>query len=99
MPTTTAAIASQTTADTYEFTLESGATAQVYCTPTLGRREQITLNRSADNGTTWPIKVDAGKGGDVLCSEGTNSVMVSGPGYFQVAKPVTAVATAVYIDV
>jgi hypothetical protein len=99
MPTTLPAIASQTTADTYEFTLESGATAQVYCTPTLGRREQITLNRSADDGGTWPIKVDTGKGGNVLCSEGTNSVMVSGPGYFQVAKPVTAVATAVFIDV
>ena len=99
MPTTTAAIASQTAADTYEFTLESGATAQIYCTPNLGRRERVTLNRSIDDGSNHDVEVDTGKGGNVLLSEGASSVLVTGPGYFQIVKPVTAVATAVYIDV
>lgn len=99
MPTTREAIVSQTAADTDEFTLESGATAQIYCTPNLGMRERVTLNRSTDDGSTHAVEVGAGKGGNVLLSEGTNSVLVTGPGYFQIVKPVTAVATAVYIDV
>ena len=99
MPTRTEAIASNTAADTYEFTLESGASAQIYCTPNLGMRERVTLNRSIDDGATHDVKVDTGKGGNVLLSEGTSSVLVTGPGYFQIVKPVTAVATAVYIDV
>lgn len=99
MPTTTEAIASNTAADTYEFTLDSGASAQIYCTPNLGMRERVTLNRSTDDGSTHAVKVDTGKGGNVLLSEGTSSVLVTGPGYFQIVKPVTAVATAIYIDV
>ena len=93
----TAVISSQTTADTYEFSLAAGATAQVFCDPPLAAREQVELNRSTGTGTTWTVNVRDDEG-EALLSEGKNNATISGPGYFQISKPVTDTATAVYLD-
>ena len=93
----TAVISQQTTADTYEFSLAAGASAQVFCDPPLGKREQIELKRSISTGTTWTVTV-RDSDGNALLSEGKTNAIITGPGYFQISKPITATATTVYLD-
>lgn len=96
---TTTAISSQTTAGTYALTLAAGASAQVYCTPNMGARESVKLMRSIDGGSTFTVKVNAGDPeGNVILSTSNNSVLLSGPGYFRIDKPVTSLATAIHVD-
>ena len=92
-----ARILSQTTPDTYEFPLAAGATAQVFCDPPLGHRETVQLNRSTGTGSTWTVEVMDEKGLPLL-SEGKNNAIITGPGYFQIAKSPTDASTAVYLD-
>ena len=86
-----------TDAGTYEFQLAAGESVQVFCNPPLGIREQVELNRSTGTGTTWTVNVRDDEG-EALLSEGKNNATISGPGYFQISKPVTDTATAVYLD-
>ena len=96
---TATAIASATGAGTYALTLAAGASAQVYSVPNLGKREPVVLMRSIDGGSTYTVPVNAGDPeGNVLLSSDNNSAIVTGPGYFRVDKPVTAVATAIHVD-
>ncbi len=86
-----------TTAATYEFPLAAGESVQVFCNPPLGIREQVELNRSTGTGTTWTVNVRDAEG-EALLTEGKNNAIISGPGYFQISKPETDEATAVYLD-
>jgi len=96
---TATAIASATTAGTYALTLASGATAQVYCVPNMGARESVKLMRSINGGSTYTVPVNGGDPeGNVVLSSDNNSAIVSGPGYFRIDKPATAVATAIHVD-
>jgi len=96
---TATAIASATGAGTYALTLASGASAQVYCVPNMGARESVKLMRSIDGGSTFTVPVNGGDPeGNVLLSSDNNSAIVTGPGYFRIDKPATAVATAIHVD-
>lgn len=96
---TATAVASQTIAGTYALTLAAGASAQVYCIPNMGARESVKLIRSIDGGSTYTVPVNGGDPeGNVLLSSDNNSAIVTGPGYFRIDKPVTAVATAIHVD-
>jgi len=96
---TATAISSRTTAGTYALTLAVGSSAQVYCVPNLGKREPVTLMRSIDGGSTYTVPVNAGDPeGNVVLSSDNNSAIITGPGYFRIDKPVTAVPTAIHVD-
>ncbi len=90
-------ISSQTTAETYTFQLTASESVQVFCDPPLGIREQVELNRSTGTGSSWTVNVRDAEG-EALLTEGKNNAIISGPGYFQISKPVTDEATAVYLD-
>ena len=92
-------ISSRTTTGTYALTLASGASAQVYCVPNMGARESVKLMRSIDGGSTFTVPVNGGDPeGNVLLSTSNNSAIITGPGYFRIDKPVTALATAIHVD-
>ena len=90
-------IPSTTDAGTHTFQLAAGESVQVFCHPPLGIREQVELNRSLEDGGSWPVNVRDSEG-EALLTEGKNNAIISGPGYFQISKPVTDTATAVYLD-
>jgi len=82
---------------THTFQLAAGESVQVFCDPPLGIREQVELNRSTGTGSSWTVNVRDSEG-EALLTEGKNNAIISGPGYFQISKPETDEATAVYLD-
>lgn len=92
----TPVIAATQAAANYDFTLQAGASAQVYNSPELSPRERVRLARNIT--TTEYIPVNAGPTGDVLLSSGKNSALVVGPGDFRIVKPATTTATAIFLD-
>ena len=80
-------------------TLAAGQSIQAFIGPTkLKYNEQVYVEQSPDNGTTWFMVSDPQYRGDFLDRQTTRN-RLTGPGVFRLVKSKTTEAIAVYYDI
>lgn len=92
---TTLIAATQAAATGSTFSLNGGQVGQVWVGGSLGSEEAVTLERTADQSTWYPVTE---QGQQAVLDSQSSSRMVTGPGVFRVRKTFTQSSLAIFLD-